>query len=413
MVYITICLLLVLGMALSGCGKSKSGRDNPVKHMPLSDGPTSALSRDKDYFENLKEEAESDNSDEASPENGEEAGDNNSVEEADTKWKEAYIAVLNEARKFDVDNAEALGYEKTPYQYTVYDIDKDGVPELIVEFGTCEADFNGKLYKYENGQAVMKEEFSLGHTCFYSVPNENGILFYWGHMGYAYLQKATMDANGQLSYEELLSEELDPNTDDYYTNPSMVVPGSCYVSMCRMELDIYINNYEKITAQINELPEPPEESEIIPNYIEEIVPDIMEHNGKVYAASADGYGGDLGPDTEIEYLFAHLDTWDDIPYQVEDSAYVDMNNDKKLEVVLKMLQTGVDSPGTKWIILNVEDGTVYAYVLNYSGSYQLLENGTFMPSEEFYNYFRIEFDHEQCMTYEVREDGKHDVVIRK
>lgn len=411
MVYIIICLLLVLGMALSGCGKSKSGRDNPVKHMPLSDGPTSALSKDKEDFEKMKEETDGDNSDEASPENGEEAGDNSSVEEADTKWKEAYIAVLNEARKFDVDNAEALGYEKTPYQYTVYDIDKDGVPELIVEFGTCEADFNGKLYKYENGQAVMKEEFSLGHTCFYSVPNENGILFYWGHMGYAYLQKATMGEDGTLSYEELLSEELDPNTDDYYTNPSKIVPGSCYVMMCRIEQDIYINHYEQITAQINEIPEPPAESEIIPNYIEEIVPDIMEHNGKVYAVSADGYGGDLGPDTEIEYLFAHLDTWDDIPYEVEDSAYVDLNDDKQLEVVLKMRQIGDDNYGVKWIILSVTDGTVYAYTLNYSSSYQLFDNGTFSPGADFEGFFRIYFDHDQCMTYEVNEDGSHKVVI--
>lgn len=399
---VLICLILCLLNILTGCGRTESDKPDP--------DAISKISEKIKNIENDKDKA-ADIPDVTKTEETKETVETVEDEDTDDGWKAAYIKVLNELRADSSIDNEDLVLENLPYQYIVYDIDKDGIPELLVEFGICEADYNGKLYKYENGAAVEKEPFSMGHTSLYSVPDENGILFNWGHMGSAFIQKATMDETGRLAYTELLSEELDPNTDDYYTNPSELVPGACYLSMCDIKYDIYINSYEKITAQISKSPEPLAKSDIIPNNIEEIVPDILENNGKVFAVSADGYGGDLGPDTEMEYLLANVDQWSGHPYQVEDTAYVDVNNDKQLEAVLKLLETGTDSPTVKWLVMVATDDTVYAYVINYMDNYKLVENGTFIPTEEFYNPERIEFDRDECLLYIVDTKEEYKEVI--
>lgn len=392
-----ICFILLIGNILSGCGKSEEPEKIADDFAIAEDTREEQVVEDVQDVQDVQDVIEAEETEES-----EETGDD---------WKAAYTKILDELRVNLPNGDDYMADQNTPYRYLIYDIDKDGLPEMLVEFGSCEADYNGKLYKYENGSAVEKEPFSMGHTVFYSVPDENGILFYWGHMGSAFLQKVTMDENGKLTYTELLSEQLDPNTDDDYTDPSEVVPGASYLSMCRIKNNIYINNYEKITAQINKSPEPLAENDIIPNNIEEIVPDILENNGKVYAVSADGYGGDMGPDTEIEKLLAEIDEWSGNPYQVEATAYVDVNNDKQLEAVLKLLETGTDNPSVKWLVMAKTEDTVYAYVINYMEDYKLIENGSFISTDEFYRPFRVEFDHEACMLYEVGNNEGYKEVI--
>lgn len=329
----------------------------------------------------------------------------------EVEWKAAYIDKLVELRPLLPEDPTMMGAFDTPYLYFIYDVDNDKVPEMIVEYGTCEADYNGKLFAFEDGKVVEKDEFSMGHTSLYTDPNENGIVFFWGHMGYASISRASL-INGKLEFEELLSEELDPDSDDYYTNPSKVVSGSSYLPSSRITQNILVTDYETIMRNMVNVVKTTEEDDLIPNNIEEIVPDIIENNGKVFAVSADGFGGDLGPNTEFTYFCMHLDDWTDSTYQVEDSAYLDVNGDKQLECVLKLMDKSTDYPQTKWVVVSSQDGMTYAYVINYSNDYQLLENGTFTsPNDEYYFSFRIAFDHDMCMTYEVCKDDVHAVIL--
>ena len=54
--------------------------------------------------------------------------------------------------------------------YYLYDVDKDGVPELVVKFGTCEADFDGRLYLFDGENAVYAGEIPLGHSAMATCP---------------------------------------------------------------------------------------------------------------------------------------------------------------------------------------------------------------------------------------------------
>lgn len=65
--------------------------------------------------------------------------------------------------------------------YCIYDIDKNGTPELMIKFGTCEADYKYRFYGYENGNAKYLYTTSAGHTCLYSYPSANGIVLYFSN----------------------------------------------------------------------------------------------------------------------------------------------------------------------------------------------------------------------------------------
>ena len=70
--------------------------------------------------------------------------------------------------------------------YLVYDVDKDGIPELIAKIGTCEADYHGALYLPGDGKAFqVGEELGLRTRFFLQRSRENGIILMWGHMGFA------------------------------------------------------------------------------------------------------------------------------------------------------------------------------------------------------------------------------------
>lgn len=56
--------------------------------------------------------------------------------------------------------------------YFLYDIDKDGVKELLLLNGTCEADYVYKIYTIGNGSARYIDEVNGSCVMFYE--DENG-----------------------------------------------------------------------------------------------------------------------------------------------------------------------------------------------------------------------------------------------
>ena len=154
-------------------------------------------------------------------------------------WTGAYAAILDEKQ------AEAAAEEKTQgfdlyWCYTLYDIDKDGVPELIVKMGTCEADYHGALYTFADGQALLvTDEIGLGHSSFYTDPGENGIILMQGHMGYAWAGRLRLEnasLSEELLYEDNLNERLETDPEAEYVYPGEIIPGAAYLSMFRLGL---------------------------------------------------------------------------------------------------------------------------------------------------------------------------------
>lgn len=98
--------------------------------------------------------------------------------------------------------------------YTLYDIDGDGIFELITSFGVCDADRVNDFYTVENGTVIMLGEYS-GAVSFYGADDGNGIYAVYGHMGYQIVERITKSGNG-IQTEEIMKGEVE--NDEYYSN---------------------------------------------------------------------------------------------------------------------------------------------------------------------------------------------------
>lgn len=163
-------------------------------------------------------------------------------------WKEAFSGVLDSLETEKPADVENPALE---YSYLLYDIDKDGIPELVTKTGTCEADYTGTVYTCKTGEAVKAGEFGLGHAGLYTDPGKNGVIVWWGHMGAAGGVRYSL-TDGQISSEQIFEETLDIQNDPgaEYTPIEEYVEGtkplSLYDVSLRLPLDIYAEILESL-----------------------------------------------------------------------------------------------------------------------------------------------------------------------
>ncbi len=312
-------------------------------------------------------------------------------------WKASYKALMRELTEnsYGVDG------------YYLYDVDKDGIPEITVELGDCEASYRGWLYMFDGEKAVYAGEFSLGHSGLATCPSQNGMILSFGQMGVAYMKKITLE-NGQLGFEDLLEETLE-DWDDTYTDPGEIIPGADYLSEMKPGDTLPMDTYEiwlsNMRAEIDATTTADEA-------LEQRYLDILLQNGTIVGITADGFGGDLGTCTMEEYLGPNMvEKYADAGMVVEAYTYIDMNGDGTEECVLRLGEADPEEAyyvSDLWVVLSEQDGTMYAYCINYRDSFTLLENGTFRPDGEYYvNNFRMLFDKDQCFLYNTWLDEKH------
>lgn len=105
--------------------------------------------------------------------------------------------------------------------YTLYDMDKDGTPELLIQYGTAEDDFLIAVYTYRNGELKeLADKLPGGHTSFaYDYAADQFVLAH-GHMGHGLMTWYDLDENGE--FRLLIStdsfyygSEDSPTYDDY------------------------------------------------------------------------------------------------------------------------------------------------------------------------------------------------------
>ncbi len=106
--------------------------------------------------------------------------------------------------------------------YTIYDIDKDGTPELIIRLGDNEAEYRWKFYTFENGDIIELGEYTASHSALYGISNENGVYAHEAIQGYERLVKLEKE-NGKIVPEVVIAEhevEHFSNGDDYTQLPN-------------------------------------------------------------------------------------------------------------------------------------------------------------------------------------------------
>ena len=315
-------------------------------------------------------------------------------------WASAYAAILDEKLVEARAEQESMGFSVPYWEYTLYDIDKDGVPELFVKMGTCEADFHGEIFTFSDGAArLVCDDLGLGHSSFYTDPGENGVILMRGHMGYAWAERLRLE-NVSVSFEDLYEDDLnerlqnDPEAD--YIYPGDVIPGSVYLSMFRLELRLPLARYEEImNCLAGQIP-----GEVAcgdyPDGDPYFFDRIINSNGEVVAVSADGYAkgpGRIGFQDLMKQNVAS--DWMDGDMSILSAQLADLNGDGQSECALALSKGENDSEMRCY--LSEQDGTVYAYLLNYASQMEVDSVGNLYINSPYYQQpYRLIFDGEEA-----------------
>lgn len=314
-------------------------------------------------------------------------------------WQAAYIRLLEDEmaagrEEFSRDEPYCTKKAHEGPRYTLYDIDKDGTPELFVRYGYCEAAYYCELYTYRDGAVKMltdpnseEPEIPMGHSSLYSWPKGNGVVRYGGSYGYYQMDLLRIEGEG-IKWERL--EEIEstraPEMKDYY--PECAYLNDYYALVTAPEWGIRflpILNYAGV--------KPTELSAQQAEEAEKLVEEVLTGDRLLFGVSGDGFGNDAGwvtleeyckPDVAVQYIENDL--------RVNDTQWQDLNGDGAREAILTFDQDYMT-------VLSAQEGIVYGYLLNYTGAYALDEDGVFRNryrEELSYNDFQVVFRQNQC-----------------
>ncbi len=104
--------------------------------------------------------------------------------------KHAYINKVNSLVQFEYDG------------YFLTDITGDGIPELWVKYGTCEADYMLEVYTFDKSGLKRILSTGAGHTGYYGYRNDNYVIAQNAHMGYETLTRITY--TGKKLHEKII-----------------------------------------------------------------------------------------------------------------------------------------------------------------------------------------------------------------
>lgn len=129
------------------------------------------------------------------------------------QYKEAYKQVVYQLFK---ENGIKYGYSQYACHYSMFDMDSNGIPELFVKTGSCEADFKYQIYTYENDQAKYMGSTNGGHATLMGKTNSAGgeLILLMAHMGYQQVYEIKYE-NGSITRNLMMKGEV-PMGEDYY-----------------------------------------------------------------------------------------------------------------------------------------------------------------------------------------------------
>lgn len=293
--------------------------------------------------------------------------------------------------------------------YSLYDVDKDGVPELFVKYGVCEAAFTYQCYTFREGRMVCIGEFDGGHSGLYTHPDKSAVLRSSGHMGYAELYEYPME-DGVLTEEREIFREEDVRD---YTPTEEIVPGAEYIE------PYYTRRGEDDSSFFTgKAPYSAGSAMLLPicdwqagpaatgndsGQARAAILAALDGESEVYAVSGDHFYGDIGPVAWTDYLGPHgAYPYNDEPLEVSAHLWQDMNGDGQEELLLRVVTDVGEDHGTPWVseatvMLSGQGGAVYAYFFGFFHDRDAFyDDGAVRQYGEDY---RLSFWRNQCYEY--------------
>ncbi|MBR4357130.1 MAG: hypothetical protein IKQ00_04310 [Butyrivibrio sp.] len=315
-------------------------------------------------------------------------------------YKSAYIGFLRVICECGVDEYGCPGGS-----YSIYDIDKDSTPELIVHYGGCEADSHVWVYTYTDNKVKCIDVIGTGHSDFFAYPSGNGILQSWAHMGGEEFTLFSLN-NNELTAKVLYSgstEYEDPETGEYdikFTPERDIVPDTYFLTSFAPDNVFPIEKYEVISAYV---PSQDNANYTFPDNNPKFYSEIMEKDNIVNAVSK--YRND--PVYKDIHFNDFLKKLEHSPSEIHDITYADLNLDNVYECIFYVLEK--DSKDSIRIILSKQGDDIYAYYDSYymastgwgeAEKTDITENGFFIeePNEHFFQN-RVMYDKEKWFYY--------------
>ena len=299
--------------------------------------------------------------------------------------------------------------------YSLYDVDGDGVPELFVRYGDCEAAYTTQCYTFRDGKIVCIGEFRSGHSSLYTCPDKSAVLRHEGHMGYAELYEYPMEG-GVLTEERVLFTEEDVRD---YTPTDEIVPGAEYINYYYTRGGAQDDSYwtgqaayslgSAMLLPIADYDQGPAATGNSSERARTAILAALNGETQLYGASGDHFYGDVGPTTWAEYLEpGGAYPYNDEPLEVSAHAWQDMNGDGQEELLLRVVTDTGEDNGKPWtseatVVLSEQGGAVYAYFFGFMDDREaFLDDGAIRQYGEDY---RLSFWANQCYEYIAEPSG--------
>ena len=103
--------------------------------------------------------------------------------------------------------------------YSLYDINGDGRKDLLLSYGTCNADYQNIIYTIDENGAISSTSPFYGVYSFYVAEDGNGLYEVYGYMGVEEVRRLTLQGN-QAEEELLWSREIGDG--EYYENDNPI-----------------------------------------------------------------------------------------------------------------------------------------------------------------------------------------------
>ncbi len=280
----------------------------------------------------------------------------------DHEWKAVYISKLNQ-----INEEERIDLVETS-RYLIYDIDGNGIPELIISKGYRDSDIITEFYTCEENELIKLDELKAGYVIFnVDDMNKKFVIFHRVEDGNIYMQI--------LLEKNRLSIEVIPNEEAFSISLR-------YLKMFGLNCVLPIIQYETICDFL--AGKFPTSEKIFFPYDNNIFYDeLFISDGMVQVV----------PDS-ISFIPAWQCPFSNLQrdgYEISTVRYVDLNGDGELECILDYGRS-TDKPFR--VFLCEQDGIVYAYIHEFAyEDISIDRNGNIISDTEGYKELhRLIFD---------------------
>lgn len=182
----------------------------------------SSNSNTSNYDNNSDQSADYDNNDTDSDDDSYNEDNDNDDSDSDDNYSND---IFDDNGNIDDDLKELYNQQINEYYenygssttVTKYDINGDGVDELILSHGDIDSDWNNDIYDFSSGNASPVGTIH-NEVTFYEPKDCNGIYSLWYVPGYQELSQITIDDEGRLNVKIIDKKELSGNSPEYQGN---------------------------------------------------------------------------------------------------------------------------------------------------------------------------------------------------